>query len=220
MENKLGYNFKDKKLLKKALTHPSFSSGNENIKNYERLEFLGDSVLAMVMSEYLFTNFPDEKEGGLAKRRSALVCGDTIAKVAKNIDIGKYLILSAGEEAGGGRDNSANLENALEALMGAIFLDGGMEESKKFILDNFAPLAAEMKEPPRDTKTHLQEWVQSIGKALPAYKVVAQVGPAHAPIFIVEVTIDGYSSARGEGTSKKKAEIDAAGNMLDKASRR
>jgi ribonuclease-3 len=137
IEEKIGYKFKNPQLLKQALTHPS-SKKNRNEKDYERLEFLGDSVLGLLVSEILYSGFPNENEGKLAKRRAAIVCRDSLYNVAKHFSLGEYLILGVGEIQIGGRDNKANLENALEALIAAIYLDGGIESARSFVKKFFA----------------------------------------------------------------------------------
>jgi ribonuclease-3 len=206
---KLGHVFRDPSLLKEALTHPSFGA-----PNYERLEFLGDSVLSLLVTEYLLTFYPKEDEGALAKRRAQLVRGETLAKMAEKIHLGDALILGDGEEKTGGRENVANLENAFEALLGAMYLDGGLKAAKAFLLPLLDPHAASMAEPPRDSKTLLQEWAQSLGLPLPHYTLIEATGPAHAPLFLVEVSVEGKGMARGSGASKKVAEQDAAGALL------
>ncbi len=206
-----GYNFKDESLLEEALSHPSVA---EDGKNYERLEFLGDAVLSLVVSEMLYTNFPDEKEGALAKRRSALVCGETLSKVAQEIGLGEHIRMGVGEDASGGRENPANLENAMEAVIAALYLDGGLEVAREFVLKNLEPLAQEMTSPPKDPKTHLQEWAQARGLPVPEYRVVSEEGPSHEPVFTVEVGLPGYPPAQAQGASKRKAEREAAANML------
>lgn len=214
IEKVLGYKFKNKKLLEEALSHPSLDNG----VSYERMEFLGDSVLDIVISELLYEKHPDEKEGELAKRRAALICGATLSNVALSIGIGKYIKMSAGEESGGGRENSANLENVFEAIIAAIYLDGGIEPARKFINGLFEKLAGDMKEAPKDPKTSLQEWAQARGFPIPSYKMLKQEGPAHEPLFTIEVSVEGYDSVKAEGTSKKQAEILAAAKMLEKVS--
>ncbi len=215
MEHKLDYNFKNKELLEKALTHPSYASEN-NTRSYERLEFLGDSVLGLVISRLLFDKFSDEREGDLAKRRSALVCGNTLSEVARTMHLGKDILMSSGEEANGGRDNDANLENVFEALIGAIYLDGGMDEVTDFVLRHFEELTHSMTEPPKDAKTRLQEWAQGQGYPLPEYKTVSIEGPPHAPMFTVEVSVEDNGSAVAHGPSKKTAERDAARHLYEK----
>lgn len=217
MEDKLDYEFKDKALLTKALTHPSYASENST-KSYERLEFLGDSVLGLIISELLFEKFPDEQEGELARRRSALVCGSTLSKVAKTFNLGMDILMGTGEEANGGRDNDANLENTLEAIIGAIYLDGGLDPAKKYVLSHFSELTHSMTEPPKDAKTSLQEWAQGRGLPLPEYITVCIEGPSHAPDFTVEVTVEDNGVGIGNGSSKKRAEREAARHLFEQIS--
>lgn len=211
---KLGYRFNDVSLLEEALTHPSVVGDNRAITHYERLEFLGDAVLDMAVSQYLYSNFGKDKEGALAKRRAALVCGETLAMIARQCGIDKALRLGSGEESSGGRENPANLEDALEAVVAAMYLDGGLTPVMAWVERWIAPLAAHMSEPPKDPKTSLQEWAQARKKALPVYKLVEETGPSHAPSFAVSVEVKGYKAAVGTGSSKRVAERVAAENLL------
>lgn len=204
------YEFHDPALSKRALTHPSA----QRAESYERLEFLGDAVLGVIISDFLYHAYPEENEGALAKRRAALVCGATLADVARKLAIDRMLILGEGEAQSGGRDNDANLENALEALIGAIYLDGGLEAVRKFVLRHIAPLAESMAEPPKDPKTRLQEKAQAEGRGIPEYAVMTQTGPSHAPHFTVRATVSGWPEAKGEGGSKREAERKAAEALL------
>lgn len=208
----INYKFQNSELLDEALTHPSVNK--RNIRNqavsYERLEFLGDSVLNMVISAMLFKLFPEEKEGALAKRKTDLVCGSTIAKVAQEIGLGEFIIMNKSERFNGGRDNLKNLENALEALIGAIYLDSGFENVEKFITKNWEKLAKNQLAPPQDSKTLLQEWTQKNKLPLPEYKIVEQTGPAHNPEFTVSVYIKGHGEVQACAPSKKAAEQKAA----------
>lgn len=212
----IDYKFKDEALLEEALTHPSFCANKKSKVNYERLEFLGDAVLELVVSEYLYEQFPDDSEGDLAKRRAALVCGESLTEIARNINLGSMIKLGAGEESTGGRENSANLENVAEAIMGAIYLDGGIEAAREFILKNLGPVSEKMLQPPSDPKTQLQELLQSDGKPVPEYKIIEQEGPAHNPIFTVQVSAEGFKPEKASGSSKRVAEREAARKLLDK----
>ncbi len=213
-ELKLGYRFRNQALLQQALTHPSVAGDNRAAAHYERMEFLGDAVLDMAVSEYLYRSYPEEKEGALAKRRAALVCGEALALVAQQCGIHRHMRLGAGEEAAGGRGNPANLENVLEAVIAAMYLDSGMAPVEAWVERYIAPLAIHMSEPPKDPKTGLQEWAQSRKLPLPAYKLVGQEGPSHAPRFTVEASVKGHKGALGGGTSKRLAEREAARNLL------
>ncbi|MCB2081589.1 MAG: ribonuclease III [Rickettsiales bacterium] len=206
-----GYRFRNNDLLKQALTHPSDHLAPAH---YERLEFLGDAVLGLAVSELLYTRYPEEREGALAKRRAALVCGNSLAVVARSIGLGELLSMGEGEIQSGGRDNDTNLENAMEALFGAIYLDGGWEHAHSLAQQLFAPYAESMLAPPKDPKTRLQEWIQAQGHAVPHYRVLAKEGPAHAPFFTMEVSIAGGHRASGTGTSKREAEREAASALL------
>jgi ribonuclease-3 len=220
IETALGYNFSNKKLLEEALTHPSISQSegaSKSFFNYERLEFLGDSVLGLVIAELLINKYPDEKEGNLAKRQAGLVRGESVANVAGKIGIGRFIRMTQGEEYMGGRDNSSNIENTLEAVIGAVYLDGGLIAAQGFIQHHWMQLVDEMVEPPKDAKTALQEWAQGRGLPIPKYTTISSVGPSHDPQFIIEVEVVGLPPERATGGSKKKAEREAAQRMLDVA---
>jgi ribonuclease-3 len=185
----------------------------------QRLEFLGDRVLGLVISEMLFTAFPDEDEGALARRLAALVRQDGLDQVAREIELGKYLLLSRGEEEGGGRKNPAILADACEALIGALYLDGGLEMARRFIERHWrSKMDAEAK-PPQDAKTTLQEWAQAAGLALPLYTVVKSEGPPHDPVFEVSVSVAGQKPVTARGRSKRAAEQAAARGLLDQVGR-
>ena len=224
----LDYGFKDPELLRVALMHPSAVStgrGKSRKKteprigraaDNQRLEFLGDRVLGIVVAEMLFRAFPDEDEGALARRLAALVKQDSLDAVAREIALGRYLTISRGEEEGGGRANPAILADACEALMGAIYLDGGLEAARAFVERHWAPKMNAEAKPPQDAKTALQEWAQAAGLALPLYTVVKSEGPPHDPVFEVEVTVAGYEPASARGRSKRAAEQAAAKRLLDR----
>jgi ribonuclease-3 len=212
VESLLGHRFSDPELLKLALSHSS-TGGPDN----ERLEFLGDRVLGLIIAEKLHTEFPKESEGGLAVRLNALVRRETCAKVAAEAGLAPHLIMAASESASGGRAKAAILAGACEAVIAALYLDGGMNAAKKFVLDHwesaFKSLAAEL----RDAKTTLQEWAQSGArkqKNIPAYVAATRQGPDHAPLFTVEVFIAGIEPEKGQGPTKRDAEQDAARRML------
>ena len=217
---KIDYKFQDINLLTQALTHPSVNNTNPKFKNsgthYERLEFLGDAVLALVITEYLVNNYLLESEGELAKRRAALVSGATISTIADTINLGDFIIMTEGEVTLGGRTNLNNLENVLEALIGAVYLDGGLCEVKKIIHKLWHPVIDQMVKPPQDPKTELQEWAQKLGKPIPLYIVTKTTGPAHMPVFTVSLEVSGIPSVIATASSKKTAEREAAKLMLTK----
>jgi ribonuclease-3 len=209
VETAIGYAFRDKGLLNQALTHRSLGEGHN-----QRLEFLGDSVLGLLIAEMLYAMYPAEAEGDLSKRLVSLVNGEQLAGIARGWGIGDALNLSHSEEEQGGRENRSNLEDACEALLGAAYLDGGLDAARGLIARFWQPHAHEMKAPPKDPKTTLQEWAQARGLPLPEYVVMSAEGPSHAPVFIIEVRVDGLSPARSEAGNKKLAERKAAEAML------
>jgi ribonuclease-3 len=220
----LDYAFKDPELLRVALMHPSaVSTGRGKLRkkaergaDNQRLEFLGDRVLGIVVAEMLFRAYPDEDEGALARRLAALVKQDSLDAVAREIALGRYLTISRGEEEGGGRANPAILADACEALMGAIYLDGGLEAARIFVERHWRPKMDAEAKPPQDAKTALQEWAQAAGLALPLYIVVKSEGPPHDPVFEVEVTVAGHEPASARGRSKRAAEQAAAKRLMDR----
>ena len=203
IEKVLSIYFKNKELINQALTHPSLSRKGSD---YERMEFLGDHVLGLIIAEELYKRFNTENEGQMTKRLAGLICGETLVKVAKNLKLGEHIRMAQSEESSGGRENKANLENAMEAVIGAIFLDQGIEVAKKFILENWSNIIDEMVEPPKDAKSTLQEWAQGRGLPLPEYEVVSTEGVMHAPIFNVRAVVRGQEPQIGNGTSKRAAE--------------
>lgn len=211
IEEVLGYRFRQKGLLEEALTHPSCAKAYNN----QRLEFLGDTVLGLMVAKLLFRQFPNEKEGGLAKRHAALVCGEALVAYVREKNLAPFLIMSDGEAASGGGENPANLEDMSEALFGAVYLDGGLEAVEQVFLPHWQMLAQNIKEPPRDPKTTLQEWAQARGMALPVYSLKASEGPAHAPIFTMEVTLDDGTVFSATATTKRMAEREAARLVLE-----
>ena len=214
----LDYRFRQPELLEEALTHPSALTirGANRRSPYERLEFLGDRVLGLVVAEMLFERFPEENEGALARRHAALVRREAVARVALTLGIDAALHLSKGEEDCGGRRNPTVLGDAGEAVLGAIYADSGLDAAARLIRRHWAPLMGESTTPPKDAKTALQEWAQSLGKPLPVYQTVGIDGPPHEPVFLVSVKIDGYDPVTGQGTSKRVAEQAAATSMLEK----
>lgn len=212
IQERIGYTFQQPALLQEALSHPSVTSHED--ANYQRLEFLGDAVLGMVVAEMLYHTFPEENEGELARRKAALVSGPTVAEVARLIELGAELKLTQSEEAAGGRENLSILEDACEALIGAVFLDGGCDPASAFIRKFWTPLLKKISSPPKDAKTALQEWTQARGLGLPQYELLSSTGPAHAPEFKIRVSIEGQGEATATGASKKSAEHDAAQQLL------
>lgn len=210
---RLGYRFASTALLLEALTHPS-AVGRELARSYERLEFLGDRVLALVLAEMLYARFPNEPEGSLAKRLSVLAQRETLTEVALELELGQDLILAASEEMGGGRANPTTLGDALEALLGAIYLDGGKAPAEQLIRRFWEPLLERAAEPPQDPKTALQEWAQARGLPLPRYRETGRSGPPHEPTFTIEVSVTGHEPAAAEGRSKRAAERAAAEVLL------
>ncbi len=203
-------------LLRQALTHPSCGKTDKGVAyNNQRLEFLGDSVLGMVVADMLYRMYPQEQEGELARRFAALVCGDILVQVARSIGLGEALILSESEEENGGRDNPSNLEDACEALIGALYLDGGFAAAHAFIVQHWSERAQSVSEPPKDPKTALQEWAQARGLPLPLYEVVASSGPAHAPRFTIRVSVEGSGYAEAEANAKRYAEREAARLLME-----
>jgi ribonuclease-3 len=216
---RIGYEFQNRELLILALTHPSVDRKSTHSKidhfSYERLEFLGDRVLGLIVAELLFHRFPQESEGSLAKRHAALVCGEALAKISLHIGLDQMIKLGKSEEESDGRQNKATLADACEALLGAIYADGGIEPVKRIISSLWDQMIAEAKTPPRDPKSVLQEWVQGRGMDLPLYSVVKTEGPAHAPLFTVRLTIDGFLTVESIGKSKRVAEQEVAKKLLE-----
>ncbi len=210
----LGHAFHDPDLLHRALRHPS--AADEALNSYERLEFLGDRVLGLIIAEELLARFPDEPEGHIARRHTALVRRDTAAEIAAAIGLGDFLDVSKGEHEAGTRDNPAILADALEALLAALYLDGGLPAAKAFIKRHWAGRVATMRHPPLDPKTALQEWAQARGLPLPLYRETGREGPAHAPNFTVSVAIEGNGDTEASGPSKRRAEQPAAAARLDR----
>jgi ribonuclease-3 len=217
LAQRLGHRFADPSLLTQALTHPSVVHGRAPRKAtpYERLEFLGDRVLGLVVADMLFQRFPTEPEGALARRHAALVRRETLARVALTISLPDHLILSRGEEDAGGRGNPGLLADACEALIGALFADAGFEKAQTFVRTMWRPLMDEAAAPPKDAKTALQEWAQGRGKKLPVYTTVGMEGPPHDPTFMVSVEVEGVETVTAQGNSKRAAEQAAATAMLE-----
>jgi ribonuclease-3 len=215
IEQRIGHRFASKALLREALTHSSATGpGRCARRSNERLEFLGDRVLGLVIAELLFMRFGGEGEGALSQRHAGLVRRETLAEVAAELGLGAWLVLARSEEDGGGRSNPAILADALEAVIGALHLDGGLPAAATFIVTHWEQRVADMRGPPRDPKTALQEWTQSRGLGLPDYRVIGASGPAHAPTFEVAVALADLGSATATGSSKRAAEQAAAEQLL------
>ena len=200
----LGYTFRDEALLRRALTHPS--SGKED---NQRLEFLGDAVLQYIMSDKLYREHPDEREGALTHRRALLVCEAALSPIAKKLGLGEALVMDKGEELTGGREKPSVLCDTMEAVLAAVYLDGGMEAARG-VVERCWPKEEEVSRPLQDAKGALQEALQKDGGESPAYEIVGQSGPPHAPVFRAAVRWRGETLAEGEGRTKKQAEQAAA----------
>lgn len=210
LEDRLGHRFRKPALLREALTHPSVGGP----VNYQRLEFLGDRVLGVVMADALFARFPNLKEGSLARRFASLVKRETLAEVALGVGFDRALFLAKGAEDEGGRQKPAILADVCEAVIGALFLDGGIKASRQFIEREWRDLIVEEERGSRDPKSALQEWAQGRGLKPPEYVEVERSGPDHALEFTVEARLNGYPPAAGKGPSKRMAEKEAAEAML------
>lgn len=213
------YFFKEDSLLLEALTHSSYANEkkNKNVMYNERLEFLGDSVLGLVISDYLFKNYPNLPEGELTKTRAKIVCEPTLAECAKCIEVGKYLLLGKGEESTGGRDRTSILADAFEALIGAIYMDGGFECSRSFIMEVMKTTIEDAINGRIfiDYKTHLQELLQNDNSVTISYEIVDEKGPDHNKTFFAQVKSNGKVIGFGEGKSKKESEQYAAKMALE-----
>jgi ribonuclease-3 len=215
LQDRLGHRFADPALLVRALTHPSVSADpSHRGGDYERLEFLGDRVLGLVVAEMLFDRFPEEAEGLLARRLAKLVGKDTLASVAEDLDLGNVMRFAMGEDEKQGRSNPGLLSDACEAVIAALYLDGGLPVAQTFIVQAWRRRIEEDREPPSDAKTELQEWAQGRGLPLPRYSEVGREGPPHDPLFTISVEVEGKQTQTGTGRSKRAAEQDAAAQLL------
>jgi ribonuclease-3 len=214
LEQALGRRFRDPDLLIQATTHSGAGHGRAETTSNERLEFLGDRVLALVIAQLLMERFPKAPEGELGPRLTALVRREALAEVAMAIDLGRYLTLSAADSAAGARKHPKLLADACEAVIAALYLDGGLDAAARFIGDRWATQLGAVGVMPIEPKTALQEWAQGHGRPLPVYSVINAGGTAHSPIFTVEVTVEGQDPASASGTSKRIAEKAAALTML------
>ena len=211
LEEKLGYTFQDPSLLENALTHSSRANESRGaLRSNERLEFLGDSVLGMVVADHLYRNHPDLPEGELTRIRSVLVCEESLVEVAQDLSLGSYLRLGRGEEAGGGRNRPSIQADAVEALLAAVYLDGGIGSVRKVIQTYILCRESSVLTKARDHKTVLQELVQRESGQILQYQLVGEEGPDHAKRFFIEVVLNGASIGSGSGHSKKEAEQMAA----------
>ena len=222
LEAAIGYKFQNITLLQNALAHSSYANErwHDSLKSNERLEFLGDSVLGMVVAEHLYRNFPDRPEGELTRMRADMVCETSLAAIAEQIGLGQHLLLGHGEETGGGRNRASILADAVESVIAASFLDGGMAAARSFIerfVLNHVPVRQLTN---KDYKTALQELVQQKKNQTITYRLVGESGPDHDKTFLVEVSLNGTMIGEGTGTSKKRAEQDAARAALEQLSQK
>ncbi len=218
LEESLEYKFKNINLLKQALTHTSYAYENK-IGSNEKLEFLGDSVLEFISSEYIYQTYPKLKEGEMTKVRATVVCGENLSKVAKTHNISEYLYLGKSELLTGGKNRQAILEDSVEAIIAAIYLDGGINNVKKFIVKN---LSEEIEKATKhvgikDYKTVLQERLQENGDVKIEYEIIKETGPDHDKSFVAQVKLNGKVLAQGEGKSKKQAQMQAAKKALNQS---
>lgn len=215
LEQKIGYCFDNRTLLKQAITHSSFANEQKinKLYDYERLEFLGDAVLELVTSAFLFMKHPEMPEGQLTKKRSTLVCGPALSFCAKDIDIGKYILLGKGEENTGGRQRDSITSDVMEAIIGAIYLDGGYDKAESFI-HRFILSDLENKQLFYDSKTLLQEEIQKDNNGTLLYELISEAGPDHDKVFVVEARVNGKVLGKGAGKTKKAAEQQAAYEAL------
>lgn len=211
LEEAIGYSFKDKDLLRLAISHSSFSNDNKlgKLKNNERLEFLGDAVLELSTSEFLFKEYVSKPEGELTRLRASIVCEPTLAECARTLNLPEFLLLGKGEENTGGRNRDSIISDAFEAVIGAMYLDGGLETAKDFI-NRVVLNDIENKHLFYDSKTILQEYVQKEYKEKVEYELISESGPDHNKIFEVEVRLENNVIGRGKGKTKRKAEQQAA----------
>ena len=226
LERRIGYRFRDRGILEHALTHRSrvHEDASGGVFDNESMEFLGDSVLGFVIADMLFREFPQHNEGQKSKLKASLVSSVSLAKLGERLELGQFLILGRGEEKTGGRRKHAIIADCYEALIAAIYLDGGVEPARAFIQHEFADLIAEARKTGAaasftdDWKSALQEWLQSRGRGLPSYRLAGELGPDHRKSFVVEVLVEGEAVATAEGRSKKEAAQAAARAALERLS--
>ncbi len=220
LQTVLGYQFANLELLKEALTHSSArhqrdpKEAHGGRKSYERLEFLGDRVLGLCVAHMLFTAFPNEPEGHLAKRHALLVSKPTLAQIARELNLNRFILVSPTEKEHGGLTKDGLLSDVVESIIAAMYLDGGIADVSQFIKKHWQERLSKIKRPPQDPKTSLQEWSQGVKKTLPRYDLIDHSGPSHQPVFQVRVYVDGYGSADGQGSSKREAEQAAAEGLI------
>lgn len=215
LEQKIGYSFRDKMLLRQALTHSSFANEQKinRFPNYERMEFLGDAVLELAASQYFFETYPDMAEGQMTKLRAAAVCESALAYCARDIGLGDYILMGRGEENTGGRKRDSIIADVIEAVIGAVYLDGGLEAAKGFIYE-YVLSDLEERQLFHDSKSMIQEYVQQEGIGNIRYELVAETGPEHAKQFYVELYLKDEKKGAGVGKNKKAAEQQAAYHAL------
>lgn len=213
IERIVGYRFKNKDFLKEALTHKSFAGEHRGVKHNERLEFLGDSILGAVVADYIYNQCPHVEEGVLSKIKSNLVSRRNLHLWGKQMDLGRFMLLSRGEIATGGRERDSIVSNAVEAVIGAIYLDGGYEAAKSVILPWVR--TQRLAQDAQDYKSILQEFLQKRGPQTPTYEVTQTVGPEHDKVFTVQVSLSGRILGSGKGHNKKSAEQAAAQHALE-----
>lgn len=219
MKDFLNYKFNNAKLLETALRHSSYAHECKGkVRDNERLEFLGDAVLEFSISSYIFTHFEELPEGELTKFRASIVCEGTLAKIARKLNVGEHLKVGKGEELMGGRERDSILSDAMEAIFGAIYLDGGIEVARQFIIDNMKEEIHQLRNSftHSDKKTYLQEIVQKTSKVPIEYKIISEEGPAHNKKFVVQVVHLNKIMGEGSGKSKKEAEQNAAADAISK----
>lgn len=216
LQKQIKYHFRDIHLLEEALTHRSTLNLKGIEKSYERLEYLGDAVLENLISDYLFKKYPDKNEGYLTSARSVVVRTESLAKFAQNLGLDKHIFMSRGEQNGGGRDNLSTLEDVTESLIGAIYLDGGIQAIQKFFDTFFVPHAKKTlkSKPLKDAKSLLQEKAQSQKLPGPVYQTIKELGPDHSKTFTVAVSLENKRLATGQGKNKQEAEQQAAKKAL------
>jgi len=217
LEARLGHVFADRELLERALTHASVGSGARRVPHNERLEFLGDRVLGLLAAELLIARHPDWREGELTRRHARLVAGKTCAEVGRRIGLPAALRLAGGASKQGGRENDRILGDAMEALIAAVYLDGGLAAARAVFAEAWTDaIASAVAAQGREPKTALQEWAMAAGRPLPSYREVSRSGPDHAPLFVVEVSVEGHAPERAVGSSLREAEKAAALALLER----